>query len=277
MGIRKIIIPTLLVGLLAIALAGCANGSTDYTVTQPADRGDASELSTSKEAPSLKDIELSETPFSESLTTEPATGEVPSDIMNEVISDLAKRKGAEHNEIQVVREEAVVWNDGSLGCPQPGEFYIQMMISGYWVVLQEEGVEYDYRVTDSGDFKICDGGSMPPSDSPDTGDQVDNPLVLQAKEDLAKRLGVQISEIDLLEYKQVIWPDSSLGCPQPGIAYAQVPQDGVLLRLGVGREMYFYHSGGDQVPFLCTKTSQVVPRVTSKTDELLPPPGSEID
>jgi hypothetical protein len=277
MGIRKIIIPTLLVGLLAIALAGCANGSTDYTVTQPADRGDASELSTSKEAPSLKDIELSETPFSESLTTEPATGEVPSDIMNEVIADLAKRKGAEHNEIQVVREEAVVWNDGSLGCPEPGEFYIQMMISGYWVVLQVEGVEYDYRVSDKSSFKLCEGENMPSENSPVSGEPVQNPLVLKAKGDLAERLGIPLEEIKLLSFDEVVWPDSSLGCPQPGITYAQVPQDGTLIRLGVGMEMYFYHSDGGQTPFLCEGTSQIVPSAILKSDELIPPPGSELD
>ncbi len=56
-------------------------------------------------------------------------------------------------EITVTRAEAVVWNDGSLGCPKPGEFYIQMLINGYWVVLEVEGIEYDYRVSDKGSLR----------------------------------------------------------------------------------------------------------------------------
>lgn len=99
----------------------------------------------------------------------------------------------------------------------------------------------------------------------------------QAKEDLARRLSIAVDQITLLEVREVVWPDASLGCPQPGVAYEQVPQDGLLIRLDVEGRMYFYHSGGTQAPFLCEQTSQVVPKVTPKFDEVLPPPGSETD
>ena len=103
------------------------------------------------------------------------------------------------------------------------------------------------------------------------------PLVEQAIEDLALRLKIPVEQINLLEVRQVTWPDSSLGCPQTGMAYTQVSQEGLLIRLGVGREMYFYHSGENQIPFLCEGTSQVLPKVTPKDDEFVPPPDSEID
>jgi len=102
-------------------------------------------------------------------------------------------------------------------------------------------------------------------------------LVEKAKEDLAQRLSIDISQINLVEAREVIWPDASLGCPQPGMVYAQVQVEGLLIRLGVGKEMYFYHSGGTADPFLCESTSQVVPKFTPKTDEFVPPPDSEID
>jgi hypothetical protein len=103
------------------------------------------------------------------------------------------------------------------------------------------------------------------------------PLVEQAIQDLALRLEVPVEQINLLEVRQVTWPDTSLGCPQPGTAYTQTPQEGLLIRLGVGREMYFYHSGDDRIPFLCDETSQVLPKVTPKDDEFVPPPDLEID
>lgn len=102
-------------------------------------------------------------------------------------------------------------------------------------------------------------------------------LIEKAKEDLAKRLSIEVTEISFLEAREVIWPDSSLGCPQPDMVYAQVEVEGLLIRLGVGKEMYFYHSGGNMDPFLCESTSPVFPKSTPIIDELLPPPGSEID
>jgi hypothetical protein len=102
-------------------------------------------------------------------------------------------------------------------------------------------------------------------------------MVAKAKENLAYRLSVRMDQINLLEVREVTWPDTSLGCPQPGVAYAKAPQEGLLIRLGVDQEMYFYHSGGTQDPFLCEGTSQVVPQVTPKADEFVPPPDSEID
>ena len=98
-----------------------------------------------------------------------------------------------------------------------------------------------------------------------------------AVEDLAARLSVPVEQIQVREVRAVTWPDASLGCPQPGMMYAQVTQDGLLIRLSAGQEMYFYHSGTNQKPFLCEQLSQIIPNLTPKADELLPPPGSDID
>jgi hypothetical protein len=76
-------------------------------------------------------------------------------------------------------------------------------------------------------------------------------LVATARADLAKRRGVATDAIEVLEVRSVTWPDPSLGCPQPGMAYKQVPVDGVLIRLRVDGTIFNYHGGGGQVPFLC--------------------------
>jgi hypothetical protein len=80
------------------------------------------------------------------------------------------------------------------------------------------------------------------------------PLVEQALQDLALRLGVTIEQIEVLEAQAVVWPDASLGCPQPGMAYIQIPHDGTLIRLEVDGREYEYHSGGNHDPFLCEPT-----------------------
>ena len=103
---------------------------------------------------------------------EPVTGEVPTEIMEQIIADLVERTGEGRGDIQVIRAEAVLWNDGALGCPKPGEFYIQMLINGYWVVLEVEGIEYDYRVSDKGYFTLCEGkGGLPITPPGDPGSE----------------------------------------------------------------------------------------------------------
>jgi len=77
------------------------------------------------------------------------------------------------------------------------------------------------------------------------------PLVTMAKEDLAERLEVGVEAIQVLEAKLVVWPDASMGCPQPEMMYIQVPQDGCLIRLQVEEEVFEYHSGGHRMPFPC--------------------------
>jgi hypothetical protein len=75
--------------------------------------------------------------------------------------------------------------------------------------------------------------------------------VEQAKADLAERLGVPVDEITLVSTEEVTWPDSSLGCPQPGMMYAQVLTSGTRTTLAAGGKQYSYHSGGQRPPFLC--------------------------
>jgi hypothetical protein len=69
--------------------------------------------------------------------------------------------------------------------------------------------------------------------------------------DLANRLGFDESAITLVSFDAVVWPDGGLGCPQPDMAYTQVPVDGALIVLLVDGREYRYHSGGVRDPFLC--------------------------
>lgn len=87
----------------------------------------------------------------------PISGDVPEDILQDIIQDLTERIGADSDDIEVIRSEFVTWNDGSLGCPQKGMYYTQALIDGYWVILKIEGVEFDYRVTVSGQLILCEG------------------------------------------------------------------------------------------------------------------------
>jgi hypothetical protein len=76
-------------------------------------------------------------------------------------------------------------------------------------------------------------------------------LIEKAKEDLAQRLSVPASQINLIEAKKVFWPDASLGCPQPGIAYTQVEVPGYRIMLEAGGNEFEYHTNIHNSVFYC--------------------------
>ncbi len=85
----------------------------------------------------------------------PIIGEVPDALLTRIRADLAARTGLDPEAFAMIRAEAVTWNDGSLGCPQPDEYYAQVLVEGYWVVLSHLDREYDYRVGRNGEFRLC--------------------------------------------------------------------------------------------------------------------------
>jgi hypothetical protein len=88
-------------------------------------------------------------------------------------------------------------------------------------------------------------------------------FVRSARTDLAARLGVSEDVIAVRSAQAVTWSDASLGCPQPGMAYAQVPEDGTFIELEHAGTVYPYHSGGSRPePFLCQQSGPKNPPPT---------------
>lgn len=76
-------------------------------------------------------------------------------------------------------------------------------------------------------------------------------LIQTAVDDLSNRLSISPEKITLTDAKAVIWSDSSLGCPKPGMAYMEVLMPGFLILLDVDGRAYEYHAGGGGNVFLC--------------------------
>ena len=90
-------------------------------------------------------------------------------------------------------------------------------------------------------------------------------LIEKAKEDLAQRLAVQVNEITLVEATSVVWPDSSLGCPQDGMVYAQVLTPGYLIRLQADQQEFEYHASRGTYIIYCENPTPPVPGTPSDT------------
>jgi len=105
----------------------------------------------------------------------PVTGEVPEGLLAAILDDLVARAGLQREAVQIVEAEAVVWSDGSLGCPQPGMMYTQALVEGYRVVLEVDGKQYDYHASDRGTFFLCEQTLKAPQATPLTLDDFVQP------------------------------------------------------------------------------------------------------
>ena len=73
------------------------------------------------------------------------------------------------------------------------------------------------------------------------------------------RLGVPEADISVLRAESVVWPDSSRGCPQPGMSYLMVLTDGVWIVLAHDGAVYEYRTDRTGTVFLCESTDKQRP------------------
>jgi hypothetical protein len=98
--------------------------------------------------------------------TRTVPSEIPQKILDPILKEAASLAKVARDQLVIVRAESVIWNDGSLGCPEPGMGYTQALVNGYWVVIKGGGQTFDFRVGSGGSFRLCpEGRGHPPSQS----------------------------------------------------------------------------------------------------------------
>ncbi|HEY3313528.1 MAG TPA: hypothetical protein VGK00_17955 [Anaerolineales bacterium] len=219
------IVRILLAILAVMALAGC--GPRPATPVN----------STSQPPAPLLPVVGTEPPSGQppELTPPPQTGSSLDSLQASAMQDLAQRQSTRLEDIKVIETREETWPDTSLGCPQPDMMYAQMVTPGYVIVLSSPGGQFEYH-TDRNMTVVQCAHPVPTPAGMDA-------LVKAAMQDLAMRLSVRLDQITLVEASQVTWPDASLGCPRPGMMYAQVLIPGFRIVLKVGDQLYEYHSG----------------------------------
>lgn len=80
--------------------------------------------------------------------------------------------------------------------------------------------------------------------------------------DLATTLGIDEDAVVVVLVEEVVWSDASLGCPRPGMSYAQVVTDGMRIILQAEDALFDYRSGGASEPFRCVQ-AEITEKSTS--------------
>ena len=74
-------------------------------------------------------------------------------------------------------------------------------------------------------------------------------VVKAALRDLADRIKIASADIRVKDVQAVEWPSTALGCPQPGMMYAQVITPGYKIILTASGKDYAYHSDKSRVVY----------------------------
>jgi len=126
-----------------LATACAAPGGEDQTISDSPTRAPIATVAPSSTTPE---------------GTDDMSGNVPADILQAISQDAATVTATDVSDVELVMAKAVTWNDGALGCPEPGMMYTQALVDGFQVVVRAADQELDYRVGRDGTFMICEGG-----------------------------------------------------------------------------------------------------------------------
>ena len=67
----------------------------------------------------------------------------------------AARLGVPRDQLRVVQVQEREWSDASLGCPQPGQLYAQVITPGYLVTIEGAGRRVEVHTDTRGRAVIC--------------------------------------------------------------------------------------------------------------------------
>ena len=159
----RTIIAWLLVIVLSLALVACggddagdgsgsdasptgatATPSTEPDATVP---GATPTVATAMGTPGDEDVDEAE-------ATMPAGDELPPPVQG-AIQMAAEDHDVAVDEVELLGFERVEWSDSSLGCPQPGMFYAQVIVPGYLIRVDIQGTTYEYHTDTSNQIVSC--------------------------------------------------------------------------------------------------------------------------
>ena len=183
-----------------------------------------------------------------------ATDKPATPRMGELALQIAgKHLSRSPGELEIVRIEPVDWRDSSIGCPQLGMEYMQVITPGHLALVRDEGGVIHRVHMAAGRGFVCE---QRPEKSAAKG-PVPLPRFSQrqlealARADLAHRLGAPSNDVATVRTRSVEWPDATLGCAHAQEASASGASKGsakgFVITLAHRDREYTYHADLRQV------------------------------
>jgi hypothetical protein len=165
-------------------------------------------------------------------TPQPSVNLTPAE--SAAIAALAATLNLPAEKIKLISAEAVEWRDGCLGVQKIGVMCTQAIVPGYKIILQANGVLYEYHTNKDGQ-QMAEVGEVAP------GDAVEKVVINQ----LASNLGLKESDISVVSTAIVEFPDSCMGVAMENVMCSQLVTSGQIIVLQANDIQYEYHVSSD--------------------------------
>jgi len=155
---------------------------------------------------------------------------------------LSQELGVDKKDIVLIHLSRINWPDSSLGCAKPGMMYTQAIVPGYMALLKV-GVN-QYRVhLGNGRGLVCNLKQIPLK----LDEVILDNLKKMATQDLADKLGAEISNITVVEDQTMVWPDTNFGCSTSSDPSVSKSIRGYLIKLEYQGRVFEYRTSRSEV------------------------------
>ena len=135
-------------------------------------------------------------------STDPAT------VARQIVADFLS---VPITEVTLVSLKAQEFNDSSLGCPEPGMAYQQVLTSGHHIIAEAEGRRFDVRVA-GGHGRICRNNKRSKAPLNSNRESAVTKMIEHARHDLAGILEVEAAKIQMLDIHPYDSENLPIGC-----------------------------------------------------------------
>ncbi len=118
------------------------------------------------------------------------------------------------------------------------------------------------NVEGKGPERVPVGDTLTPP--PAVSGEVPADLIARVRADLAKRTGEAEESFHIVSAQSVVWPNGSLGCPQPGRMYTQALVPGYRVQIESGGKTFVYHASTKGGFKLCKNPSPSLSRPSTE-------------
>ena len=188
-----------------------------------------------------------------------------------VLSERLEYSG--YAEGHLVPKGRMVWIEGGIPKEVHDQLYRQTMMGPeerYGKVRLEGKFEYGGQFGHLGTY----GSQIVPLEvellpwSPPTPTIDPSAAISAAREALSVRLGVAASQIEVLSVEEVMWSNTSLGCPEPDRQYSDVIVPGFRIILEYEGRKYEYHTNKDGTIVVTCSNTQAQPDLIGKINSV---------
>lgn len=214
--------------LISLLLVACASPSASQTPTEPSRPAASTPTPAETPQPTVEPTQPGASPTATPFPTELQPAQ------QAAIQALVHALGIAPSLVKVVAAEGVNWPNGCLGVQPIGVMCTQQIVTGYRIILEANGQQYEYHTNQTGSQVVPAKDEQPVP--------VSNDAVQAAIHELADGLEISPDQVSLASAVSIEWPDSCLGIQQTNIGCTDIVTPGYLIVLTAQGHLYEYHT-----------------------------------